>query len=770
MTTPQQPAKGAQTGRKRPLTYGKASRRIPSATSSTDTASCPDEAVSGIQANLAKEKPRSAPIAQSKSTSIQPVVVKHAQGRALQTQFGPQLNKGAGQIEDASRDHLSSFNIPPINRNGKGKGKVLNPPERMVSEATLEPGSSLSFAHRQKQQEDVKRVSLPSAVIPPIPNQLDALHHGNPNQSTQDPTETSSRKRTFSATKPRRPRLIDALSAQKRTTSDSDSSPSDDASGPWQSEHNHTPRPRKGLAGQDIRQRQDHRSKDTPKRRKVKYTYSQSRSFIGDSQSSQNINSGESDPLLLESLLSETSKPTSPGAFDFPDDSEDDTSKTAIRSVHELRRAGAHNRFADEMEDLLFRIGTPNCDALTMRRNALMELATKLDSADFTNQFRNHAARDSITKGIGDEEDMICAIALAAALVIFLSSGPAPHLLRQMAEDHVGKFLGRMLRVHEDIDNIAALKSTNMSKTSRITLSRVKDLLMKMRIWHGYGMPRLSPRDLGLQLLEMFFRVSEPQHLEMVADELETDLAQLAEHYSGSSSQDSVGIALIVSIFEAQTSATTALSEKPATVHRLVPLIVKLLPKALQSWMDAADEFESNTLKLATNLTNTEAGAAAFDDASILTALTNCIRKGMSALSQFKGDNRMPKRIHDGLLLILGVMINIMEHCVHARRSVSHASIDDLANLYLESQLSMTETENAGNSQLTVPFGYLSVLLGYLSLAGPARAQISAQIKTEGTSNLVETIQQLIVMYRQSGNDAHELESLVNELRIRYRP
>ena len=70
---------------------------------------------------------------------------------------------------------------------------------------------------------------------------------------------------------------------------------------------------------------------------------------------------------------------------------------------------------------------------------------------------------------------------------------------------------------------------------------------------------------------------------------------------------------------------------------------------------------------------------------------------------------------------------------------------------------------------MTVPFGYLSVLLGYLALAEPSGISLSANIQTEGIRGLVGTIQQLISMYNNSGNNAKELESLVNEIRIRFR-
>ena len=61
-------------------------------------------------------------------------------------------------------------------------------------------------------------------------------------------------------------------------------------------------------------------------------------------------------------------------------------------------------------------------------------------------------------------------------------------------------------------------------------------------------------------------------------------------------------------------------------------------------------------------------------------------------------------------------------------------------------------------------FGYLSVLLGYLSLEDAARQRLKEQAGSEGLPGLIGSIKEFIGMYRSVDNKVTELEGLVNEL------
>ena len=68
-------------------------------------------------------------------------------------------------------------------------------------------------------------------------------------------------------------------------------------------------------------------------------------------------------------------------------------------------------------------------------------------------------------------------------------------------------------------------------------------------------------------------------------------------------------------------------------------------------------------------------------------------------------------------------------------------------------------------SKLSVAFGYLAVLLGYLSLTAPIRAMMRAQARGGGIRSLVGSVQEFINMYKNVDSKVQGLEGLVNELR-----
>lgn len=79
--------------------------------------------------------------------------------------------------------------------------------------------------------------------------------------------------------------------------------------------------------------------------------------------------------------------------------------------------------------------------------------------------------------------------------------------------------------------------------------------------------------------------------------------------------------------------------------------------------------------------------------------------------------------------------------------------------------LTIEQADSVDTSKLSVAFGYLAILLGYLSLAAPIQATIKSRAAGEGSNSLVESIQEFISMYKSVDSRVHELEWLVGELR-----
>ena len=530
-----------------------------------------------------------------------------------------------------------------------------------------------------------------SSTTKTTPNQSPHLTaSSSPSKSKLQDQSLSNPTLSASLVQKRRPRLIDALAAQKIATSESDMSDSeqegrhDDKTAIYSMPITQSPHP---TISRDSRSTQ--RFADPAQRKKIKFTYSQSRSNLGESQNSELLQLPKSD-LGIETLPMESQGLSSPAAFDFNEDDEDDddpaSTKFAIKSVHELRRAGANSRFSDEMEDLLSRTGTPGQSTSTMRRNALFELAQKLETPNFAQQFRDHSTRNNIANDIGKEEDAIAGFALMVILVALLSSVSAPHLLQKLIGDGLGYLLNRLLYLQEDIDLIASQRNNNMSRTSRATLHHIKTSLLQTEIWHGFAMTVLSPRTMALQLLNILVRCADASSVTILAGHSDEGLYAVANRYTNTKVEGDIDFILLTSVLEAQSSLTTNHDEGISDMERWSHIVAAFLGRILNSWLGGEYELASTTLKLAINTTNTSGGAMAFDNQFLLSELSTCICGGFSKLQDAITHNRLEEKDYDGLLLLLGVAINIFEHCCPARDSLDEKSQARLVQLYSETQ------------------------------------------------------------------------------------
>ncbi|KAM6476406.1 hypothetical protein HDV62DRAFT_384404 [Trichoderma sp. SZMC 28011] len=559
----------------------------------------------------------------------------------------------------------------------------------------------------------------------------------------------------------RRRRLIDALVAEENiTSSSSPSSPSpsrsqsqitDGSDNVNNKEHKHARIDRPSFR-KEVPLRRTGSDSSALERRKVKFTYSQSRSFI---QASQESDAAESTdyPSLLDEIDAPIQRPPSPVMDD--DDDDELKNKVAIRSVHELRRAGANNRSSDEVDDLLSRIGTPGPLASSMRRNGLCELASKLQKKEFMNQFRDHASRDNIAKGIRHEEDTVSGFLLAAIFVIFLSAETAPHLLRQLTENRVGLWLNTLLEIQDDATAIAAQRSANMSRVGRTALDSVKRALLEMDVWHGYKLQRLSPRTISLQLLSMLVKLLDPQDVRVLLDDTLANFSQLRSSFTEDDSREDVDYALTVLIMEAESNATAPADEPLIKIRQEMSDIAAFLQSMLRHWPRTRHDIDASLLKLAINTTNNETRAAALQNGQLLSSLVCSITSGFSAIQSAIQKSAFESNVFDELSLILGIMINVLEHCPDARTSIHEDEVEKLNATWSESERSIETDDSVETSKLGIAYSYLAIILGYLYLGHTG-------LPVPG--GLVPAIQHFITINKAVGDKAAGLEHLVYSL------
>ncbi|KAG5953897.1 hypothetical protein E4U53_000368 [Claviceps sorghi] len=584
-----------------------------------------------------------------------------------------------------------------------------------------------------------------------------------------NPKSDDSKNAKSLSTHTRRPRLIDALAAQKAALATHDANANLDEA---ESDRCKLPEGRpvgmlQNLPTFDMRVRKLDRRSTTPNNRKVRFTYRESRTIARESRTPEILRNSTRGVENNPNSLPVEARPDSPPPTDVfaLDESDSDVcTQPAIKSVHELRRAGANNRFADEMDDLLYRIGLPSTDVLTMRRNALCELVQKLQRKDFLRQFRDHASRDAIVREIGNEVDYICGFALIAAMICFLSTGPAPNLLRQLANDGIGKLLARLLSMDEDIVVMAAQKRLDVSRITKLSVGEVKAILQHLPIWHGYQPTSISPRTAALQLMALLSQCADAALLDQILMESQRAIIAVATWASEQGSFDDVDYALTV--FSLQTQSSAGVSPRLNSDGGHPMRISSLLLKAIQRWPSGRTELESAMLKLALNTTNAEDEAAAFDDPRLSAKLAICISELFASVHAGICLGKLENEEYDELLLMLGVMINIMEHCPSARRAVDENAMGKLMTLWQDKQQSVGEADSVNKSKLSVAVGYLSVLLGYMCLAGQAREHIESCVGRNAVRSLRSSIQQFAHLYKAVDNKAHAMDALVEELRL----
>ncbi|KAH7007981.1 hypothetical protein EDB80DRAFT_575212 [Ilyonectria destructans] len=775
---------------KKLVTYGKASRkrhlRDPIPLRATEPHVPPSErlttataaATAGVENTTKPSKPRSpAPL---RDPSPKPSTgnrsnLQYGRDRVVPTQAHDQESRDDAISRKRKRPQAALSDAAHENTAASSSQRRSKPPTPSPRPRPVGPLKSSASGNTEPLRHPTITKDNPRKTSNPTRHPDDVATDISSNKARLGPAPSpKSHGDRVTSSQTRRPRLIDALAAQRSNSPESDSSREEQGltqSSLFSGSATPSQQP-PTLTREDSISRPKARPGVILQGKRVKYTYGQTRTILNDSQKTADSGMGSCEDDL-DALLATPPAISQPDPFSFGDDDVDldGDVRPAIKSVHELRRAGANNRFADEMEDLLARISTPSSGPSSMRRNALLELAQKLQRKDFISQFRDHATRDKVAIDIGQEEDVVSGFALTSILITFLNFNPAAHLLRQLAEDGLGKMLGRLLRVSEDIDTLASQKKMRLSGASKRSLGEVKKIMMRMDIWEGRHLEELSPQTLALQLLNILCRRVDPGYSAGVIKDTGKDLTGIMDHYTDDGSAQDAVFALVVSILETQSTLTMDGDDEVSWILRQTPKIAQFLSNALQEWSEKPTDIQSAIIKLAINTSNTAQGAAGLNNRTLLSRLSSRICAGFKSAQEAVSNRSLRAESYDGLLLILGVMINILEHCPPARENVDGGSLESLVALYVQNQASTSEADSVEKSQLSVAVGYLAVLLGYLSLVGSVRRRLADRTGGEGDSGLIGSIQEFIGMYRSVDSKVHELEGLVNELqRLRRMP
>jgi hypothetical protein len=215
-----------------------------------------------------------------------------------------------------------------------------------------------------------------------------------------------------------------------------------------------------------------------------------------------------------------------------------------------------------------------------------------------------------------------------------------------------------------------------------------------MDIWPEHHGTTLAPRTLALQLLDLLYKSSNWEEAKIISEDCLEDLSSMAagliDELEGDF-EDNVNFSLLVSIMESQSNVARAADQEITWLRRQSTNAADILRRVLQAWSNLPTRTRMAALKMAINATNTSEGASAFGSGVLLRAASQCVVDGTVSAREAVDNHNLDHDSYESLLLVLGVMINILEHCPSARGSMDAASVSNLANLYAENRLAMSE-------------------------------------------------------------------------------
>jgi hypothetical protein len=415
-----------------------------------------------------------------------------------------------------------------------------------------------------------------------------------------------------------------------------------------------------------------------------KFTYSQQRTMLADDDpflgggAFGDLGDGPAGGALFN--FGRLTKSSTINTFSYLDEDDETANTGAVRSIHELRQAGANSRFADEMDDILDRVGSPSAKPSSLRRGALLELAQKMKHKDFRQQFRNHSDGGSLFKSLADETDLVSGYAILAIATTLLAATTSAHLIQQLRSQGLAALISKLLGNTTDVAQIAKDRAQNVSRNGQLMLATIKSSVLALPIWEPFAPTSLSPRTLALKCLDLLMR--QPTHASVEDDVLSEQVtdglfSMLSDGLSNSGSwgppdvQESCDFYLALYVLEGHSISAMQSRLNSLWTKQYAPIAADVLKTAMERPTDELGDLESLALRISLNITNhnTEASRV-FVEKGLLQRLAKsaCSAFGV-VLKSMKVDSFLSK-VLESLIMMLGAMINFCVYYPPASRSL----------------------------------------------------------------------------------------------------
>jgi hypothetical protein len=441
-----------------------------------------------------------------------------------------------------------------------------------------------------------------------------------------------------------------------------------------------------------------------------KFTYSRQRSML------------EEQDLMQELALGMPSQPSQPGGrrgrrgsiptlkplASFHEEEDEDSTIGAVRNVHELRKAGANNRFLDEVQDYLDRIGRPDSTKLSMRRSGLLDLASKMKDKEFAGKFRANGMEMKLFMHLGLEQDVVSGYLMVSLLITTLMDGSIPHVIAQLRRQGITRLLIRLLDCPSSIAAVTRDRKTNMSKVAQSLVAEHHDYLLIIPVWDELQPQLISPRTLALKCIERMVRQTREagNASDIFSKELTTNLFGLLQ--SGSQlewwnlpkDRQAIDFYLALSALESHSITARTVHDESIWISDYLPIIADTLVIALSRPLDTFGQQQALILRLTLNVTNNNPKASdVFARPALMSVIGRTLVAKFQQISRFLTEDDFTVVI-EHLVLCLGMMINLADRSSAVRESLQSLEgdvsdpLDSMVQTFLENQerMSMVST------------------------------------------------------------------------------
>ncbi|KIW10278.1 hypothetical protein PV08_11240 [Exophiala spinifera] len=474
-------------------------------------------------------------------------------------------------------------------------------------------------------------------------------------------------------------------------------------------------------------------------------TYARQRSHLSDMIDSLDTHSG------ITSQNSSQQSFSQPASFGLAsqmelemEDSDEADAFTQIKSIHELRRGAAINKFDQDIESILDDLES---HSKSLRITALLLLINKMRELNFLRHFQESGNFYRFTESSRDDADLITATLMVLVFNHVIETKQSPPKNQLQILSALYRLPPNLSLTRQSLSSLAKDRKENLNKLT------VKDIM-------NFDQEQLkhSPKQQSLISLLYLGTINEtlralinsgeqiPDFPGPLLDAILVNFTREQKHLLEEDNRENrfEGIQTLLSLLEIASANCEMAPSKLATSSIIE--VGRSISNVMQIARQARPEIEHSCLRLIVGLSNNEPSVCeALTEGKLIATVFRVIDDrflqlaGLASREQAFDGSRL-----ESVILAVGCLLNIAECADAARRKMLEADasgkslVDKLVNIFNSHVDQTSEALTIDQTQVLVAFGYISALLCTLCLNVDARRQISESIRGEELSKLFE--------------------------------